>query len=176
MTHTQRNLSVETYRPSQDLISDVAGGRLVRSNSFGISDLTNRCCWTECEQTGRTEKESIWSLVNACLRKATAYLMREANSFTNEIRMSETSSGVHGSACLDSGGEQHGRSSPAYSPEFRRMDKTGPIRRSRKGLTSRKEVGQGHRSVDCRDSITRQEQRVLTLAVLGLKERIGDCR
>ena len=177
MTHTQRNLSVEMYRPPQDLISGVAGGRLDGRNSVEISGLTNRRRWAGCEQAVRTEKESIWSLVNAYyLRKATVYFTREANNSAYEIRMSRISSGVHGSECLDRGVEQHGRSSPAYPPNLWWMDKTGPIRLSRKGLTSWKEVGQGHSSVDRRDSITRQERRALTLAVLNLKVGEEDCR
>ena len=175
MTQTQLNLSVETYRPSQDLISDVAGGRLVGRNSYGVSDLTNRRSRAGCERAGRTEKESIWSLVNSYMRKATGYPTREANSSAFEIRMGRTSSGVHGAACLDSGGGQHGRSSPAFRQTTGgRQD--GSYKGNRKGHTSWEEVRQGNSSVDRRDSKTRQERRPLTLAVLKLKEGIGDCR
>ena len=175
MTQTQLNLSVERYRPSQDLISDLAGGRLVGGNPGGISDLTNRLLRAGCELAGRTEKESIRSLVNAYLRKATAYLMREASSPTYEIRMRRTSSGVHGSACGDSRVGQHGRSSPACRQTAGgRQD--GSYKGNRKGHTSREEVGQGNSSVDRRDSKTCQERRPLALAVLTLNVRIGDCR
>ena len=206
MTHTQRNLSVETYRPPQDLISGVAGGRLAGRNSDGISGLsrplnrspqasylagtaptiplawrayrrvvlTNRRCWAGCERAVRTEKESIWSLVNA-MGKATVYLMREANSSAYEIRMSRASSGVHGSECLDSGVGQHGRSSPAFHQTAGgRQD--GSYKGNRKGHTSREEVRQGNSSVDRWDSKTHRERSPLALAVLNWKEGRGDCR
>jgi len=38
------------------------------------------------------------------MRKATVCNIREAGSFTYEMRMGETFSGVYGSACLDSRG------------------------------------------------------------------------
>ena len=175
MTHTQRNLSVETYRPQQDLISCVAGDRLAGRNPDGISGLTNRRCWTGCEQAVRTEKESIWSLVNTKMGKATRYFIGEASSSTYEIRMGRTSPGVYGSECLDSGVGQHGRSSPAFHQTAGgRQD--GSYKGNRKGHTSREEVRQGHRSDDRWDSITRWEQRVLTLAVLKQKVGEGDCR
>jgi hypothetical protein len=107
--------------------------------------------------------------------KATVYRMREANSSTNEIRMGGTSSGVHGSACRDSGVGQHGRSSPTY----RRMAgdrQDGSYKGNRKGHTSREEVRQGNSSVDRWDSKTQQERRPLALAVLKWKEGRGDCR
>ena len=176
MTQTQRNSSVETYRSQQDLVSCVAGGRLGGRNSAGISGLTNRRCWTGCEQAVRTEKESRWSLVNPKPRKATVYFMREANSSAYEIRMRRTSSGVHGSECLDSGVEQHGRSSPAWSPEVLATGQDGSYKGNRKGHTSRKEVRQGSISVDRWDSKTQQERRPLALARLNLREGRGDCR
>jgi len=175
MTNTQRNLSVETYRPLQDLMSGVAGGRLAGRNPDGISGLTNRRRWAGRERAVRTEKESIWSPVNAYLGKATAYLMREANSTTYEIRMGGTSSGVHGSECLDRGVGQHGRSSPAFHQTAGgRQD--GSYKGNRKGHTSREEVRQGNSSVDRRDSKTRRERSPLALAALNLKEGRGDCR
>lgn len=175
MTHTQRNLSVEMYRPPQDLIGGVAGGRLAGRNPDGISGLTNRRRWAGCEQTVRTEKESIGSLVNTRVGKATAYLMREANSSAYEIRMGGTSLGVHGSECLDSGVGQHGRSSPAFHQTAGgRQD--GSYKGDRKGHTSREEVRQGNSSVDRRDSKTCRERSPLALAVLNLKEGRGDCR
>jgi hypothetical protein len=175
MTNTQRNLSVETYRPPQDLVSGVAGGRLVGRNSSGISGLTNRRRWAGCERAVRTEKESIWSLVNTRMGKATAYLMREANSATYEIRMGGISLGVHGTECLDRGAGQHGRSSPAFRQTAGgRQD--GSYKGNRKGHTSRKEVRQGNSSDDRWDSKTQQERRPLALAVLKWKEGRGDCR
>ena len=176
MTHTQRNLSVETYRPQQDLISCVAGDRLAGRNPDGISGLTNRRCWTGCEQAVRTEKESIWSLVNTKMGKATRYFIGEASSSTYEIRMGRTSPGVYGSECLDSGVGQHGRSSPAYPPDVLGDGQDGSYKGNRKGHTSWEEVRQGNSSVDRRDSKTRRERSLLTLATLNLKEGRRDCR
>ena len=175
MTHTQRNSSVETYRSQQDLVSCVAGGRLAGRNPNGISGLTNHRRWMGCEQAVRTEKESIWSLVNANLRKATVYLMREANNTAYEIRMSRISSGVHGSECLDSGVGQHGRSSPAC-PQTHGGGQDGSYKDNRKGHTSREEVRQGNSSVDRRDSKTQRERSPLALAMLNMREGGRDCR
>jgi hypothetical protein len=176
MTITQRNLSVETYRPPQDLVSGVAGGRLVGGNPGGVSGLTNRQYGAGCEQAVRTEKKSSRSLVNTKPRKATVYLMREVNRSTYEIRMGGSSSGVHGVEGLDSGVGEHGRSSPACPPDVLGDRQDGSYKGNRKGQPSREEVRQGNSSVDRWDSKTQRERRPLALAVLSMRERIGDCR
>ena len=175
MNKTRRDLLAERSQPQKDLIGCVAWDRLVWGNPEGISDPTNHPEREGCEPTGRTTRESNWSLVTNDKRKATHYLIGEANSVCSRDQgRADASSGVHGTARWESNVGEHGRSSPAY-PKLR-VDKPCPIRRTPKGTKSREEVRQGHSSEDRWDSITQRERRVLTLAWLKLRRRIGDWR
>lgn len=175
MKHTRLHLLAEKCQSRQDLTSRVAGGRLAGSNSGGISGLTNRRSLGGM-RTDRPYPKGIRMEPRKCkMEKATCYLIGEANSFhSRDQGRVETSSGVHGTGCLESEVGQHGRSSSAYPPQADGQESS--YKATPKGKESREEVGQGHNSEDIKENITLMEQRVLTLASLKLERGIGDCR
>ena len=175
MKHTQPRLLDEKFQPWQDLTSHVAGGRLVGRNPDRISGLTNRRSLGGM-RTDRPYRKGIQVEPRKReIEKATGYFTREANSpHSRDQGRIGTSLGVHGAGCLESEAGQHGRSSLTYPPQADGQESS--YKATPKGKESREEVGQGHSSDEGRDSITRLERRVLTLATLNLKRGIGDCR
>jgi len=175
MSKTRRNLLAERRQPQQDLIGCAAGRRHTGRNSCGISGVTNHPAREGCKPTGRTTRESNWSLDTNKQGKATRYCIGEASSVRSRDQSRvDASSGVHGTARWDSYVWEHGRSSLAYPRQADGQDPSYKV--TPKGMGSREEVGQGHSSVDGRDSRTRQERRDLTLAAQKLERGKGDCR